>query len=275
MRIPLGNLTFDVDTYGPEDGIPVVMLHGWPATSASWSRVADALAPDNFRLIVPNQRGYSPDARPPAVADYRIEHLVDDVVGILNALGIASAHVVGHDWGSVVAWAVAARHADRVRSLVTVSVPHPGAYGWALAEDREQKVRGSYIGLLRQEGKAEDVLLADDCRRLRAMFDGAKDPSIVDAYLPVVGTRDGLTAGLNWYRAMTRDFADLPAVTVPTTFVWSNGDTAIGRAGVERCHEWVHADYRFVELEGSHWIPEDSPIALADAVRDRIGSGAR
>ncbi|GGG01687.1 epoxide hydrolase [Rhodococcoides trifolii] len=271
MRIPLGDLTFDVDTHGPDDGTPVVLLHGWPATSASWNGVVDALAPQKLRLIVPNQRGYSPDARPTAVDDYRLDHLVDDVIGLLDFLKIPAITLVGHDWGSVVAWAVAARHPDRVNSLVTVSVPHPGAYGWALAEDEDQRRRGSYMKLLRQPGKAEDVLLEDDCRRLRAMFDGARDPSIVDAYLPVVGTRDGLTAGLNWYRAMTKDFANLPAVTVPTTFVWSTGDTAIGRAGVERCHEWVDAEYRFVELDGSHWVPEDSPREVAAAIVHRIG----
>lgn len=272
-EIPVGDLTFDVLISGPDDGIPLVALHGFPESAASWGRLTPLLTAAGYRVIAPNQRGYSAGARPEGVDAYKIEHLVADVVGLLDALGLSDAHLVGHDWGSAVAWQVAGRHPNRIRSLTAISVPHPTAFGWALREDEDQKQRSSYIGLLRQEGKAEEVLSEDNFRRLRAMFDGQFDPEFADEHIRVLSGEGALTGALNWYRAMTRDFGDIDRTTVPTTYVWSTGDTALGRAGAERCGEFVDAPYEFVVLDGgSHWIPEERAEELAEAILARAGS---
>ncbi|MGR6520368.1 alpha/beta fold hydrolase [Rhodococcus erythropolis] len=272
-EIPVGDLTFDVLISGPDDGIPLVALHGFPESAASWGKVTPLLTAAGYRVIAPNQRGYSASARPEGVDAYKIEHLVADVVGLLDALGLSDAHLVGHDWGSAVAWQVAGRHPNRIRSLTAISVPHPTAFGWALREDEDQKQRSSYIGLLRQEGKAEEVLSEDNFRRLRAMFDGQIDPEFADEHIRVLSGEGALTGALNWYRAMTRDFGDIDRTTVPTTYVWSTGDTALGRAGAERCGEFVDAPYEFVVLDGgSHWIPEERAEELAEAILARAGS---
>jgi len=272
-EIPVGDLTFDVLISGPDDGIPLVALHGFPESAASWGKVTLLLTAAGYRVIAPNQRGYSAGARPEGVDAYKIEHLVADVVGLLDALGLSDAHLVGHDWGSAVAWQVAGRHPNRIRSLTAISVPHPTAFGWALREDEDQKQRSSYIGLLRQEGKAEEVLSEDNFRRLRAMFDGQIDPEFADEHIRVLSGEGALTGALNWYRAMTRDFGDIDRTTVPTTYVWSTGDTALGRAGAERCGEFVDAPYEFVVLDGgSHWIPEERAEELAETILARAGS---
>ncbi|MBT2267736.1 alpha/beta fold hydrolase [Rhodococcus erythropolis] len=273
FEIPVGDLTFDVLISGPDDGIPLVALHGFPESAASWGKVTPLLTAAGYRVIAPNQRGYSAGARPEGVDAYKIEHLVADVVGLLDALGLPDAHLVGHDWGSAVAWQVAGRHPNRIRSLTAISVPHPTAFGWALREDEDQKQRSSYIGLLRQEGKAEEVLSEDNFRRLRSMFDGQIDPEFADEHIRVLSGDGALTGALNWYRAMTRDFGDIDRTTVPTTYVWSTGDTALGRAGAERCGEFVDAPYEFVVLDGgSHWIPEERAEELAEAILARAGS---
>ncbi|MDZ7915411.1 MAG: alpha/beta hydrolase [Rhodococcus sp. (in: high G+C Gram-positive bacteria)] len=273
FEIPVGDLTFDVLISGPDDGIPLVALHGFPESAASWGKVTPLLTAAGYRVIAPNQRGYSAGARPEGVDAYRIEHLVADVVGLLDALGLPDAHLVGHDWGSAVAWQVAGHHPNRIRSLTAISVPHPTAFGWALREDEDQKQRSSYIGLLRQEGKAEEVLSEDNFRRLRAMFDGQIDPEFADEHIRVLSGEGALTGALNWYRAMTRDFGDIDRTTVPTTYVWSTGDSALGRAGAERCGEFVDAPYEFVVLEGgSHWVPEERAEELAEAILARAGS---
>ena len=272
-EIPVGDLTFDVLISGPDDGIPQVALHGFTECTAYWGKVTPLLTAAGYRVIAPNQRGYSAGARPEGVDAYKIEHLVADVVGLLDALGLSDAHLVGHDWGSAVAWQVAGRHPNRIRSLTAISVPHPTAFGWALREDEDQKQRSSYIGLLRQEGKAEEVLSEDNFRRLRAMFDGQIDPEFADEHIRVLSGEGALTGALNWYRAMTRDFGDIDRTTVPTTYVWSTGDTALGRAGAERCGEFVDAPYEFVVLDGgSHWIPEERAEELAEAILARAGS---
>ncbi|EID80677.1 MULTISPECIES: alpha/beta fold hydrolase [Rhodococcus] len=272
-HITLGDLTFDVTTSGPADGVPVVLLHGFPESAASWEPVSALLNESGLRTYAPNQRGYSPGARPDGVDSYRIDHLVADVIGLLDALDLDTAHLVGHDWGAAVAWVVAARHPDRIISLTTVSVPHPGAFGWALREDADQKERSSYIRLLRMEGKAERVLLDDNAHSLRAMFGDVVPPALVDRHVALLSEPGALTAALNWYRAMTSDFEQTPAVTVPTTYVWSTGDQALGRAGAERCGEFVDAPYEFVVLDdATHWIPEQRPDALADAILTRAGT---
>lgn len=266
----LDDLTFDVSVAGPSDGIPVMLLHGFPQTFDCWDRVVPHLNAAGLRTIAPNQRGYSPGARPLGTAAYRSENLVDDVLAIVTAFDLESVHLVGHDWGAVVGWQTAARRPEYVRTLTAVSVPHPSAFGWALREDADQRERSTYMTLLRQAGKAEHVLLENDAQRLRAMF---SDTSPDDRYVRHLSEPGALTAALEWYRAMTREFADLDPVRIPTSYVWSNNDSAIGRAGAERCGEFVESDYAFVEFDGiSHWVPEEAPGALAAEILARVRS---
>jgi pimeloyl-ACP methyl ester carboxylesterase len=249
----------------------VLLLHGFPQNAAEWDQVASALHAAGRTTIAPDQRGYSPDARPAEVGAYAIGECVADVVAILDALDAPEVDLVGHDWGSIVAWHLAARHPERVRTLTAVSVPHPEAFGAAIADDPDQQERSAYFKLFRQAGKAEDVLLADCGARLRAMFDGCP-PELVDAYVTPMLDRAALTGALNWYRAMTRETTACPAVGVPTTFVWGDRDLAIGATAAQACAAHVAADYRFVPLAGiSHWVADEAPAALAEAILARIG----
>lgn len=273
--VEVGDFTFEITSAGPPEGPPAVLLHGFPETPACWLELTGYLTAAGLRVIAPAQRGYSPGARPVGVEHYAMHHLVGDVVGLFDALGLDSVHLIGHDWGAAVAWAVAATHPDRIRTLTAVSVPHPTAFSRARREDDDQRDRSRYIDLFRDGDRAETLLLADDGRRLRAVF-GDVDPARVDAHLRVLTEPGALTAALSWYRAMTREANSLPAVRVPTTFVWSTGDAAIGRAGAQMCGEFVEAPYRFVELDGvSHWIPEVAAPALAEAVLARVEGNER
>jgi len=265
--VAVDDLTFDVRTTGPEHGDPIIVLHGFPETSLSWTLVAPRLADAGLRVIAFDQRGYSPGARPSDIASYATELLADDVFGVADALGIERFHLVGHDWGSAVSWVVAGRRPDRVRTLTAVSLPHLGAYNAALRSDAEQREKASYIRLFRQAGRAEDLLLADGARRLTAMYGDAVPITLAARYVAHLAAPGALTAALNWYRAMGEDLADTPRTTVPTTLVWGALDQAIGRAGAEACGDFVDADYRFVELEGvGHWIPEQAPDSLVEAI---------
>ncbi|HUD16079.1 MAG TPA: alpha/beta hydrolase, partial [Acidimicrobiales bacterium] len=122
-------LTFSAMAEGPADGRPVVFLHGFPQTSWSWHRQIDAAAADGYRAFAFDQRGYSSGARPPHVEDYRIDALVADVLAVADTQGMDRFDLVGHDWGAMVAWVLAARHPERIRTLTAVSVPHPAAFG--------------------------------------------------------------------------------------------------------------------------------------------------
>ncbi|MGB9375910.1 MAG: alpha/beta hydrolase [Mycobacteriales bacterium] len=274
MQVDVGALRFSVHTAGADDGRPVLLLHGFPQSSLCWSRLAPLLNAAGLLTVAPDQRGYSPGARPAAVAAYALPELVADAIGVLDALDLSTVDVVGHDWGAVVAWQLAVRHPHRVRSLTAVSVPHPVALSAAMAGDADQRQRSAYISLLRREGEAEQVLLADGALRLRELLTGSglSEPD-VDRYVTPLLEPAALTAALSWYRAITRTDAALGPVEVPTTFVWSDGDTAIGRAAAQACAAEVSGPYHFVELTGvSHWVPEQAPVPLAEAVLAQVAA---
>lgn len=261
--VPIGEYVFDVCVDGAENGIPIVLLHGFPQTSASWDCVVPHLTEAGFRTIAPDQRGYSPGARPEGVEAYRSEKLVGDVLGLLQAYRLSSAHIVGHDWGAAVAWQLAARHPASVRSLTAVSIPHTVAFGRAVREDPDQQSRSSYIGWFRERDDVEDALLAHGTEKLRQMFGDLPNENDIKRFRQP----GALTAALNWYRAMTSDFGRIEHVTVPTTYIWGNEDAAVGRFAAEACGEFVDGDYRFVELDGvSHWVPEEAPERVATEI---------
>jgi pimeloyl-ACP methyl ester carboxylesterase len=277
MQVDVGDYTFDVRAEGPADGDPILLLHGFPETSLSWTAVMPLLATAGLRCYAPDQLGYSPGARPDEPEAYSAPNLAQVTADLMTALDLDRAHVVGHDWGANVAWTLAAWHPDRVRTLTAVSVPHPGAYTLAYRADPEQKERSAYIRLFWQEGKAEEVLLADGARRLRRMLGTEAETGVpaeaVDHYVSVLSAPGALTAALNWYRQMGSG-PRLEPVAVPTTYVWSDGDVAIGRTAAEACEQFVTGPYRFVELHGvTHWIPEQAPGQLATEILAQIRAG--
>jgi pimeloyl-ACP methyl ester carboxylesterase len=276
--VAAGGLTFSALGQGPPGGRPVLFLHGFPQTSWSWHHQLDALAASGFRAVAFDQRGYSSGARPPNIDDYRIDALVADALAVADALGMERFDLVGHDWGAMVAWVTAARHPDRIRTLTAVSVPHPTAFAAALAGgDSDQAGRSSYIGVFRQEGVAERALLSEDRSGdgLRAMFaaSGLSPGSAeVEVFVAAMLEPGALTAALNWYRAMSAEsLGDVGTITVPTLYVWSTEDLALGRQAAEATGQYVSGPYRFEILTGvSHWIPEAAPDELSRLLLEHL-----
>ena len=272
MRVSARGYTFRVKVGGPVGGEPVLLLHGFPQHSGMWRAVSRPLHAAGFRTIAPDQRGYSPGARPTDTDSYRITECVADGAAMLTALGLESAHVVGHDWGAIVAWFLAAHHPDRVRSLTAASVPHPAALAEAVARKLDQRMKSSYVALLRRRRLAARLLLGFDAALLRFQCTASGLPAAaVDDYVRPLTEPGALAAALAWYRAMSlAEFRALEPVGCPTTFVWSDQDRAIGRYAAERCGEHVTGPYCHVELPGvSHWIADVAPDALAGAIIDR------
>lgn len=268
-----GTLTFDARVSGPDDGEPVLLLHGWPQGARSWDDVTPVLNAAGYRCAAVEQRGYSPGARPAGTANYAIDRLVADAVGFTEALGWERPHVVGHDWGAVVAWVLAATRPGLVRSLTALSIPHPAALIRAARAEEEQRNRLAYMEVLRAPGGvAERVLLDDDAAKLRLVYAGLVPEHVVDAYVANLTEPGAMTAVLEWYRAMDTDgWAALPRVEVATTYVWGEQDIAVGRGAAETCGEWVEADYAFVPLAGAgHWLPEERPADVAAAILERV-----
>jgi pimeloyl-ACP methyl ester carboxylesterase len=275
--IPAGPFTFRALASGPADGRVVMLLHGFPQSAAEWKAQLEALGAAGFRAVAPDQRGYSPGARPEGVEPYGIAHLVGDVVAMCDALGAEQVDLVGHDWGAIVAWVVAARHPERLRTLTAVSVPHPEAFADAYESPASnQHEMSSYIDIFRADGDAgEQMLQGADGDGIRRIFEQAGLGSEAAAeHAAVQGEPGALTAGLNWYRATHPTLLrDIPAVSVPTLFVWSTLDPAISRDAAEGCGRYMTGPFRYEIFEGvDHWVPELAADRLNELLLEHLAA---
>ena len=273
-QIDVGDFTFDVRTAGPDDGEVVILLHGFPQTSYEWRHQIRALAEAGFRVVAPDQRGYSPGARPPDIGDYALPLLVGDMLALADAVGADRFHIVGHDWGAVVAWAIAVTAPDRVITANPVSVPHPDAFAAVLSDPESCQVEASAYFDLFVQPDSEDGFLANGQAGLRAIFAGIDDEA-VEEYVRVLGSKAALGSALNWYRAnIANRNIEGPAagsVTVPTMFTWSDGDTALCIDGAVLTEQYVEGPYRFEVIEGvNHWIPDLAPEAMSSLLVEHI-----
>lgn len=271
-RIEVGALVFDTLEDGPEDGELVVLLHGWPQGPQTWSAVLAALASAGYRVVAPAQRGYSVGARPSEVAGYGIELLGLDVLDMASAIGAERFSVVGHDWGGAVAWWLGAEHPERVRTLTSVSTPHPAAMT-EVAWRSTQALRSSYVPVFRLPVIPETLLLAGGGAFLRRLLVASGLPAaFASAYVEDMRQPGALSAALNWYRAASPlTLGRLGPVTVPTLYVWSTGDLALGRSAAEATAGHVTGPYRFEALDGiAHWIPEIAPDLLVRPLLEHL-----
>jgi pimeloyl-ACP methyl ester carboxylesterase len=267
-------LTFDVTDQGPAEAEPVVLLHGYPQSSESWRSVSPGLVAAGYRVLAPDQRGYSPRARPLERRAYVMTELVGDVLALADQARLDRFHVVGHDWGGAVAWALATDHADRLRTLTVLSTPHPGAF-LRSAVTSGQALRSWYMGLFQIPRLPEWLTLARDGRvALTAMRRSGLSEDRARAYLEAMREPGALTGALNWYRALPFEVTavrDAKPVTVPTLYVWSTKDVALGRKAAELTARFVSGPYRFEVLEGvSHWIPEEAPDEVVRLVLEQL-----
>ena len=258
LHLPVGEMTFDVLADGPEDGRLVMLLHGFPQSAHEWRGQMSALAGAGCRAVAPNQRGYSPGARPLDVSAYAIDHLVADVLALADEIGAHQFDLVGHDWGGLIGWYVAGRYPQRVRTYTAISTPHPNAYREAYdgTVSTAQATAGAYVDFFRMPDAPEQAMTADG---LRTMFvaSGLSEAD-AEAHVGVCGQPGAVTAGLNWYRAThLKDVPHLAQVTVPTLYIWSTGDDYLVREAAEQTKAHVSGPYQFEVLEGvNHWVPE-------------------
>jgi pimeloyl-ACP methyl ester carboxylesterase len=268
----VGELRFTVDLAGPDGGTPVLMLHGFPQTRYMWRHQLRALAAAGFRAIAPDQRGYSPGARPSEVAAYTTDLLTRDAVNLAH--GARRFHLVGHDWGGQLAWLIAADHPERVASLTVLSRPHPAAFTRAMAEDPEQAKRSRHHKGFR-ESDAIARLRQDNCNTLRKGLEHEGVPAAdVDVYLRTLAEDCALESAINWYRANTIASTIAP-VSMPTLYIWGTADGSVGRRAAELTGEFVHGAYKFVEHEGGgHFIVDQFPERIAQLLLEHLQTAA-
>ncbi|HEV7543266.1 MAG TPA: alpha/beta hydrolase [Reyranella sp.] len=263
-------LKFTTDLAGPIDGPLVLLLHGFPESRHSWRAALPALAAAGYRAVAPDQRGYSPGARPdPAdLSNYAFDRLIDDAIEIAAAAGHEGKrfHLVGHDWGGQVSWGVAGKHPGRLASLTILSRPHPSSFRRALLkEDGDQKHRSRHHRAFLDPGTGK-MLLEDNARRLReGLFGQGVPKAALEEHLSVLGNPQALEAALAWYRANKGLAAEIGTIQVPTLYIWGDADATVGPDAAYGTGEFVGAAYAMEVLPGvGHFVMDQAPAKATE-----------
>lgn len=273
VQIPANGMTFRARVAGlGNPGPPLILLHGFPQTSAMWEPLIGAAAAQGYRVLALDQRGYSPGARPEGADAYAVLELVADVIAVADAAGFERFHLVGHDWGCVVGWVTAIQHPERVLTWSGLSIPHPGTLLSDIARNPPTYIRVNTAPLV-----PETLLALGGMARLRGIYARAT-PAQRDEYLAVFSEPGALTAALDWYRAIgaslgSGDAASGP-VSPPTLFVYGSREFWVNEDALVRQRKLVTGPYRELEVDAGHFVLEERPGEVVPAVLEQL-AGAR
>jgi pimeloyl-ACP methyl ester carboxylesterase len=300
-RIDLGEVTLSVHLAGPEDGLPVLLLHGWPELALSWASQIEALARAGYRVIAPDNRGFGASDAPRDVAAYGIDRLVGDISGLLDALGHDRAVIAGHDWGGIVMWHAACLIPERFMGAIGVNTPHLPR-GSKPPSEVFTELAGPDHYIVRFQDEAADDLFAGREDEFFAFIFGAPPPTADLSKLPpsithlpkrfesflargglksednaVVGPelraayadayrRSGFRGGLNWYRNLDANWARMGGVdhrlSMPCLMISAECDVMLP----PKMTAWMPALCKDLELEVidgiGHWTQHEAPEQL-------------
>lgn len=268
-----GDVQLHAVAAGPTDGRVVLLLHGFPEFWFGWRKQIGPLAAAGFRVVVPDQRGYNTSSKPRRVASYRIQHLVSDALAIIDQLRRPDVYLAGHDWGAIVAWAVAARHAEKVAGLAILNVPHPAVIFRFLLTHPAQLARSWYTFFFQMPRLPEWLFSAWDFRAgvrslVQTSRSGTFSPEELSQYRSAWAQPGAVTAMINWYRALMRHPAGsrVGQVDVPTRILWGKKDAfllpSLATASERKC---TRAE--IVWFEGAtHWLHLEEPDAVNSAL---------
>lgn len=281
--ISTNGVTLAVDDRG--DGEPIVLLHGFPELAYSWRHQISALNDAGYRTIAFDQRGYGASSKPNDVSDYGLEFLAADVVGVLDRLGIETATLIGHDWGSIVTWTTALLHPARVSRVVSLNVPYRGSCTGFPTMDviREHLAdRFGYVLTFQEEGLVEELFFKDPSVWLRKAYGSvALDPGFLtdDEFAVFVDgfSENGLAGPLGWYRnidANSKNFEHLlnAPITQPTLMLAADSDPVLPVSLTEGMDRWISDLTTVVIPDSGHWTQQEQPDAVSNAILDWLGS---
>jgi pimeloyl-ACP methyl ester carboxylesterase len=266
LRLKTNGITLDAAVAGPPEGKLVILLHGFPEFWYGWRGQMAPLAGAGLRVLAPDQRGYNLSDKPAGAAAYTLDSLADDVLGLADALGRERFTVVGHDWGGVVAWHLAARNPERISRAVILNAPHPATLWRHARSHPSQLLKSWYVAYFQLPVVPELALRAGGFWVLRRVLRRSSRPGSFPAaelrrYREAWAQPGALTAMLNWYRALPWYARSLPAtrIRVPVRVIWGDGDAFLDRglaeAGIALCERG-----EVFHLAGaSHWVQHEDP----------------
>jgi pimeloyl-ACP methyl ester carboxylesterase len=251
---------------GPKSGVPVVLLHGFPEFWYGWRHQIPALVEAGCRVIVPDQRGYNLSDKPKGVKEYDVHTLVDDIIGLIDALGYEKVNLVGHDWGAGVAWTLAILHPERLHRLSIMNVPHPAVMRRFLQRDLEQIRRSWYVFFFQLPWLPEAGMKQDNWRgAVSALRGSGKIHTFmnedIDKYKEAWSQPEAMTSMINWYRALIRHTPKLlqdPRIRVPTLMMWGMKDFALSHRMARPSMDYVDDGNLIFFPEATHWVQHDA-----------------
>lgn len=260
---------------GPPQGPLVILLHGFPEFWYGWHRQIAALAEAGFRVMVPDQRGYNLSDKPKGIAAYRLDILVQDVVGLIAHTGRSCAFIAGHDWGGVVAWWLALTQPALVEKLAILNAPHPRIMRQHLLKHKVQRRKSWYVFFYqlpwlperwfsRQGWRIGRITLTKSSQK------GTFSPVDIEYYLKAWAQPGAITAMLNWYRAAMWRPPRIPAdiiIRVPTKILWGRRDYFLNQelatASAAVCNE---VSLEFID-KATHWLQHEHPEYISEQLQ--------
>ncbi|MBC8196877.1 MAG: alpha/beta hydrolase [Candidatus Marinimicrobia bacterium] len=248
----------------------IILLHGFPETSRMWQEFIKLLDDNGFRVIAPDQRGYSPGARPSQISDYSIEKLSKDIIDIADAFKLKSFHLIGHDWGSAVGWQVVANNPRRVLTWSALSVPHLDAFIKSIANNSEQQKKSEYIKFFKKPILPEIYFKICFYKNLKKIWNQSTSAEI-NSYLEIFKQKNALKSALNWYRANFNEAQDIIGeITTPTLIVYGLNDMAIGEDSVDNSIQFLKGKYKIEKLNAGHWLIQEAYNEFSEAILNFI-----
>jgi len=258
--VPTNGLRLHVVQCGPVDGPLVILLHGFPEYWETWHQQLPALVAAGYRVWVPDQRGYNLSDKPPGISSYTLPVLAADVMGLLDAAGRHQAHVIGHDWGAVVSWYLAAQYPERLASATIINVPHPAAVGRNLWRVPTQLLHSWYILFFQLPWLPERLFRRRNWAFGRRTLAGTARPGTFTAdelnrYVAAWAQPGALTAMINWYRALRRSGRlPWPRIEVPLQVIWGKKDVFLkARLAELSLQECANGQLHFFP-DATHWV---------------------
>ena len=254
------------------EGPPLVLLHGFPDFWYGWKSVIPDLKND-YKLIIPDMRGYNLSDKPKGVDNYKIEILMEDIKGLIENLGLGKAFLAGHDWGGAVAWAFAEKYPDLLHKVAILNAPHPKIFRKKLRTDKKQQEASFYIfEFLKPNG--EQFLFEDDFKWLKfAVFNGMKNKSNLtnfdkEQYLSAWKQPGAILGGVNYYRASTSSKDLTGIIKIPTLVIHGMEDQAVLSSVLDGLSDYVN-DLKIVRVENSsHWVMNDQPELVISSFKE-------
>ena len=260
--IPTNGIRLHAAFAGPEDGEPVILLHGFPEAWFGWEPQIHALAAAGFRVIAPDQRGYNLSDKPKGVASYHMHTLVADIIGLADSLGLDRFSLAGHDFGAMVGWYLAMQRPERLKRLAIANVPHPSVMRHYVRRHPSQMRKSWYALFFQIPALPERLVRANNWRMLMSAMPRGLSREERSRYREAWAQPGAMTGMINWYRSMLRHSpraAGPTRISTPTLMVWGKRDPHLsyGMAppSVDMCD-----DGRLITFEdATHWVLQDEP----------------